>query len=1403
MRFSAAALLLLSGCGFDALFLTPRGFDATDPPTPVLVGQTRSGATIRVLSKNGAVVAEATAGADGAFEARLPPDEDGQNLRLIAELDGFTAKAVVPVARPGEFTDIGPVDAYSTAAAQLATFEVIEQAGSSFQATPPTALGGLLQSFAAEPTPALQGLIDLVTTILGAGGQTAPFDLESSGLAPEFVAAAGLGEDLGERYRAALGAAAEHYGLVIRCDPSRLNVMFTVDASGRGRDGNNAPQLIRQPTKEGRIYLGFTADESSAISDDAIPNRLTPNDPRFPMTDDGQNGDETAGDGIFTVVVPLPRGARLIYKYTNGAAGEGFTGTEEWPGNARIILIEDVLTGRPDGEPDCLVIRRDSFGDEATNKNFVNISSKAKQRGGTVGFDTDLGGMELPEGPNGLVVGGLYGPDLREQPPFTPAGVPEARENGVCTVCPAPLILDPDDDTPPELLFAERLSVDRVRARFSEPLNSEDAQAIDHFQYLDDAGRSIEILAAQPSGADVLLFLEPTHPRNPAFLRARSLRDASVRGNMLDTAEVPVAEDRTPPRLLGVRALSILELEEDVTPEDPTVGDLLELTFDERPEESAASDPTRYRIDGLDVLAASLVDDQAPLTSQTHRVRLVTGTQVKGLTYSLVVSGIRDLAGNALEQETTFEGFALYSVTFGVVPGFAFASGDGALRGLPRDEKLYLTGTAIAAARDLDGRDISITREGFTRTDVTGWPQFEMTPSGETYQGQEIYTKTVLLPKGSWAWKAAHGVEGEYVRPPTTLEKVYKTLATRNDATGVRVDPVTMMAANGVSYEGARLSESGDEPPRRDVVFKREAPDEVCEVARDGTVCPYIVVGTWRDLILDQGGRTRDYDDGIITLEPHRPTLPDFTPPKLLDARARDSYSILLSFDEGVVAPADNVEVTVARADDGFGVPVRVMSTSEVKPHQAVIEVMAADCESVLLPGTAYTVRYRGARNAEGLVERAWRSQTVLAPEACVPFTPLTDAAPPSVEAVEATDLTELTIRFDERIDPAFTVLDAFSIVRPATGGALPVNGVEVLPDRASVRLITESQRILEPYRLTITNLADAADPPNVLTSTTVDFIGFGELVPPEVERARAIDATRIVVRFNEAVEQISAMDPIRYAIDGLTIEEVAFAGDPGRRSLAFNPALAPRIRDVVVLTTSPMTPGQTYTLTVDGVRDLSGNPGQANLQVTGVAEPPKVDVILEYEISDGTRIAGQVPSRAIGPGELMDSREGVFVLGARATPDHTPVAGTTPPVNDALGGFGLEGQPLDGIEPRLIDTGASPDGVQGDSVFTILIPQVPLGTTMIWKAFAPFTTAYRDRNPQDSLAAFADPLPGPSVFADGQEYPGNENGALILDDGDGDGRVRIRCLFGDEVTYKKHTGNAAYIWVADDLSYR
>jgi Big-like domain-containing protein len=1403
-----ALLSSLAACGWDSLLLTPRSFTPTEPPTVILTGKAEALSSIRVLSKGGEPIAETEVSDNGDFTVRLPPKAEGTSLRLLAQKGAYTAKTIVARAPVGETTDVGAIDARSTAIAQLTAYEVIQQAGSSFAATPPPALAGLIAAMNDQPTTELAAFIEIVSALLlgakTADGEVGPFDIEGFALSEGYARAAMLAPDVVQRYKSGLAAAAQGYSLQIRCDPSRLNVMFTVDVSGRGLDGNGVPQLIRQPTKSGHVFLGFTSDETSPIADPAIPPKLTPNDSKYTMTDDGKNGDEVSADGIYTIVVPLPRGARLLYKYTNGAAGEGFTGAEEWPGNARIIQVEDVLTGRPDDEPDCLVIRRDSFGDESTNKNFVNLNAKAKERGGTVTFDTDLGGIDAPEGKGGIRVGGLSVAAARMSPGLTPKGVPEARENGVCTVCPAPLVLDPDDMTPPQLVRADRLSIDHVRITFSEPLDPNDAKSADHFEYLDATGRSAEIRSASPQGADVILVVAPTDPRQPAKVSVKNVRDASARGNALDSAMVDVGPDTTPPKVLSVRALSLLDVQKDAEVADPTVGDLVEVAFDERPEQSAAEDPSRFSIDGLEVLAAMLVADEesAPPALPSYRIRLATETQVKGLAYAIKVSGVRDPAGNALDQETTFDAFALYRVTFGVVPGFAFSDPSGQMRGLPRGEKLYLTGTPIGAARGLDGRDISSTSMGQTRTDVTGWPQFEMKPSPDTYMGSPIYRVSMLLPKGAWAWKAAHGIEGEWMQPPTTLEKVYKTLATTADGTGVRIDPATLEAANGLSYAGAKLSSTGDEPPRANVVFKREAPDELCTVNQD-IDCPFIVVGTWRDLVLDQNGRTQDYDDGIVVLPPHHPSLPDYQPPKLLDARARDSFSILLSFDKKLASPAATLQASVERADNHFGVPVGVLPTTDVKPHQAVIRINASGCEEAMAIGTAYTVRYRGALDEANHADDQWRTQTLLAPDSCVAFTPLVDRSPPAIASVIATDLTEITVRFSKRLDPGTAALAGAYAVTADSGAALQIMSAFVQPDKQTVVLTTGVQQILQPYKLTVTGIADASDPANVLAAATFPFVGFGDRVPPNVIRARAISPTQVLVRFDEAIEPITAVDASKYAINGLTIMNAAFSGDPARRIDAFNAVLAPKIRDTVLLTTSPMTDGMQYTLEVTGVHDLSGNSAMASLPFTGVSTPPAIDVVIEYVISDSTKVAGMVPSRAISVAELAQSREGVFILGARSAPDNSPVPGMDPPVNDALGGFGVEGQPTAGLAKPLKDSGVPPDLSGGDGVYAIKIPAVPLGTAIIWKAFASYSVQYHQMRPDDPNAAFADALPGPSVFGDGQEYPGNENGALILDDGSSDGVVRIRCLFGDEITYKKHTMGPAYVWIADDFRTR
>ncbi|MFO0725673.1 MAG: choice-of-anchor X domain-containing protein [Myxococcota bacterium] len=1387
---------LVASCGFDGALLTPRGFTPTPPPRVVLTGTAEPGSELSVVRPDGRVVGRATMPESGEVEIEVAAEDAAPNLEILARMGGRVGIVLAPIAPAGEFSPFGTIDAQSTAESLVAIYEIIGNAGSSLGATPPSALAGLLAKLENEPTPELSAFAAIVGDLLA----QVPVD----GSAPALFApldyrpneAAVTDSTKLAAYRRALAAAAQGYGLEIRCDPSHLAALFTVDVSGRARDGNGTPPVIRQLPKAGQVFLGFTADESSPINDESIPRKLTPNDPSYAMRDDGQGPDEVAGDGVYSVVVTLPRGARILYKYTDGAAGEGFTGSEEWPGNARILEVEDVLSGRPDGAPDCLLVRRDTFGDEAANKNFVNINSKAKPSGGTVSFSTDLGGVELPLGPAGVRLGGLSIEDLRAGPGLTPAGVPEARENGVCVKCPAPIVLDPDDNTPPVLISAARTAVDRVLVRFSEPLDDASARDLSHWQLVDASEAPIAIAAARPSGSDVILETAPFHPRDPARLLVKNLADGSLHKNTLASGEATVAPDAVAPKIVSVRAKSLLELDPSANVEDPSIGTVIEIVLDEKPERSAASDPARFRVDGLVIKGALLLEDATPT------VRLFTAPQEKAKRYSLSVVGLRDIAGNAITQEAAFSGYALYHVTFGVVPSFAFASTDGSARGLIRGEQLYLTGTPLLKARDLAGHDLSITPRGGVRTDVTGWSGFQMGPRSRAYQTPDgstspIWELEVLLPPGSYSYKAAHGVEGDADHPPPTLEKVYKTLVTANDATGVRVDPVTMRADNGLDYRGARLSESGDDPPRHDVLFKREAPDEVCEVSTHDVVCPFIVIGAWRDMVLDPGGRPRDYDDGLVPLSPHRPALGDYLPPRLLDVRARDSYSILMSFDEALAPPMGSLEVTVARASDGHGVVATLMDTTEVRPHQAVLRVADA---TPLEPGAAYLVRYRGAtdRASPAHVDSHSKTASFLAPDRHVDFRPLSDRDPPKVVSVVASDLTALDVRFDERVDPATVDPSHFSVAR-VRGGTLSISAAELLPDHATIRLTTSRQAILEPYALSASSIADVADPPNTSGPVVVNFAGFGERIPPVIRRVRAIGPDRVLLRFDEPVDSATALDATHYTISGLNILRVEFSGDPGRRTLAFNPRSAPRIEDAVQLFTTPMAMGSHYTIAVDGVLDRSGNAAHAQANFDGVSAIPTVDVVLEVIASSTIAVAGQVPARSLSLGTLTDQREGVFVLGARAAADLLPSPGQSGPINDTLHGFPAEGLPLDGIEPKLRDDGTAPDRVAGDGVFAVLIPRVPLGTTFLWKAFAPFTVGYRDRNPSDDAAAFADAVPGPSAFADGQEFPGNENGLIVLDEGATPGVVRIRALFGDEISYKKFTGREAFVWLTGD----
>jgi hypothetical protein len=1357
MRGPAIALLAAAvGCGAESLF--QGGFDPSKPPEALVSGHLLTAGQVAAFDVDGSQISSADAGTD--FVLSLGSRRDFTNVRLTVHAGGKTLRALVVSAPRGKTpTDAGTIDQAATAVA-LVIEKRLALDGMRLGEAPANVIKGLIGQ-AAGSDPDLDALRAKVSALVDAGATFADTGVAVDPPDPD--------------YDAILTRAAQKLHITLSCDPAFIRVMFTVDVSGAAKDGNGARQLIRQPPKDGHVYIGITVDDSSPVPDtgNALRPSIVPNDLQGVMTDDGTGGDEVASDGVYTRVYTLPRGMRVKYKYTDGSAGEGFTRTEEWPGNARILEIDDVLSRYPDGRPDCLVVRRDVFGDESSNKNFVNLNRDLRADAGTLSWDKDLGGPAKP-----LALG-----DTRQGPALTPAGVPEARENGVCQICPAPLTIDPDDNTPPGIVSAAFRSTREVRVTFTEALDFTSANEAANYLILDEGQRALDVLGVAAAGNLVTLQVGAPDFHDQYTIYFKGLTDASMARNPLpDRSHIDIAPDTTPPRLQQGHSAAVKDLNPNAQTDDPTSGEIIVLSFDEELDQAAAEDVGNYHVvDG----------DGAPLTllaaylRESSQVWLVTERQVKLRPYHVTVNGVRDVAGNyvAPAEPQSVTGFALYQMTFGVVPGFAFASRDGRVRGIPRSEQLYLTGTVLAVARDLNGNNISIGG----RTDVTGVPQFQMMPSSDLYHGQPVYGMTLLAPPGVYAWKPAHGMAGEYLMPPTTLEKVEKDLATTNDSQGVAIDPETSRARNGVDYSGAVLSLDGTDPPGPHVIFKRENPDEVCEVTHADIGCPTVIIGTWRDLddwLTD--GRTDDYDDGVLSLDPLRDVVDD-QPPRLLDIKVRDSESILLTFDEAVANTPDDL-MLAAQDDMGMTLPLTIFRVSFPAPQQVAIQT------GPMPVGASYTLTYNGLVDLLGNRQTQPLQASFPAPPVFTPFVPWDDATPPAITQVVAVTPTEVDVTFSKAIAPATADASHFQIRSRGGATAPTIASATVQGGGRRVVLTTSPQAVAGAYTLTASNIGDTASPPHVLASQSVDFAGFGDMTPPDIVYVAAISPNQVVVQFDKALDALSASAPASYQIQGISVAGVEFSGRPENLAAAFNPGSTTFVRNVAVLRTSMMAPGAPYRLSAPGVHDLSGNAAQAERTFNGVGAPVTVDVEISYLISNGATVAGQLPPRALSPQRLATEREGVFLRGATVSLDGT-MTGSSDPVTMQLDGFPPDGTPLDGPEPQLVASGTP-------NTYIMTVRGIPLGTSIEWKGFASYTVAWKQSHPSDASAQFADALPGPSAYQDGQEYPGNEDGARILGQPDGSGVVHLKVLFGDEITYKKLTNHPAFVWVVGDWAW-
>lgn len=403
-RIAALALVALAGCGLENMFSNVGRSDAERPASRV-VGQVGWGETslpvrFTLLDASGNEVPAFQSSASATkFEARFP--SAGYSMaRVQARVGGLALRALVPAAGE-ESTTTENLDARSMTETLIIEAR-LSATGKSFSQLTPAAYAGngvdtgtrtqIRKDMDTPGTPAAN-LLGMVDRLIGrADLLSEPTDpdlfripvydttyaVTSSAISAGWIArneydydADGITEGDSADFDAALGQAAQAYDPAGCPDPNNVRIVFQVDFNEGAQNGacgtvNRFKWATDKPGKQ-MFFVGWVHADSP-IQDPAVNTLLGASVPnQIAMFDDGTHGDDVSGDNVWTISFDVPRGVRIGYKYTWGFRGAVWTGSEEWPGNSRIIQADDL-------NADDFVTRRDVFGDEASNKDHSNLN---------------------------------------------------------------------------------------------------------------------------------------------------------------------------------------------------------------------------------------------------------------------------------------------------------------------------------------------------------------------------------------------------------------------------------------------------------------------------------------------------------------------------------------------------------------------------------------------------------------------------------------------------------------------------------------------------------------------------------------------------------------------------------------------------------------------------------------------------------------------------------------------------------------------------------------------------------------------------------------------------------------------------------------------------------------------
>ena len=295
----------------------------------------------------------------------------------------------------------------------------------------------------------------------------------------------------------------------------------------------------------------------------------------------------------------------------------------------------------------------------------------------------------------------------------------------------------------------------------------------------------------------------------------------------------------------------------------------------------------------------------------------------------------------------------------------------------------------------------------------------------------------------------------------------------------------------------------------------------------------------------------------------------DKNAPTLKMATPSKGNKVTVTFTDDSQLDAASLTNTANYTIDGLTVKKATVKTNSIEGGDAVVELETSD-QTV---GKLYTLKISNIADIYG-------NKPEKALETSFAGTALDKDAPYVVSAVAKTN-TLVQVTFDDTLDKT----TATTIANYKIDG-LTILGAKLEKDEKTVTLTTTAQTAGKIYEVVVSNVKDEAG--NVITTAQNYKASFAGLVvdttKPTVRVDTTSDKNTVVLLFDEDVDADTATTLTNYSIAGL--------GYP--TSVKYDSTT-----HKATLVTSNQTNGKSYEITINNVKDLSGNVIEKDTKVT------------------------------------------------------------------------------------------------------------------------------------------------------------------------------------------------------------